>query len=288
MLSNSISSRFANDFAYRVLVCGIAGCAGFVLVLIIGFLTYESIFFVSQFGLEPLRTEHWYPTENLYGLQPMILGSLGVTLVALFISLPTSLFCAIFSRFYAPLPLAILFRRLMEVFAGLPSVIFGLWGLLELVPSLREFRAPGTSVIADSLVLSLMIVPTMTLLIDGTFQQFPRKFYNSGLSLGLKKGTIVRNLVLPYSLRGINTSVVLGFGRAVGETMAVLMVAGNVVQVPDSLFDPVRTLTATIALEMAYAMDEHRGALFFCGWILCVLVGLLVAVTRVEKNEVEF
>lgn len=174
-----------------------------------------------------------------------------------------------------------LYQRLIELLAGIPSVVYGFWGLVVLVPLINQLHPPGSSLLAGILILSLMILPTVTLVASSSFASVPASYFHSARALGLGQWAIVWGVVLPASKSGLIAGVVLATGRALGETMAVLMVCGNVVQVPDSLFAPVRTLTANMALEMGYATANHRSALFVSGLILmAVIAGLMLMVRK--------
>jgi len=162
--------------------------------------------------------------------------------------------------------------------AGIPSVVYGLWGLLVLVPWINQWAPPGASWLAGSLVLALMVLPLALLVTDTALGQLPAAWWRAGHAMSLSRLGMLRRVLLPAAAPSILSGVVLQFGRALGETMAVLMVCGNVVQWPHSVFDPVRTLTANIALEMAYATGDHRVALFVSGLLLMAVTALLLAV----------
>ena len=160
----------------------------------------------------------------------------------------------------------------------MPSVVFGFWGLLVLVPWIARLAPPGASVLAGMLVLALMILPLVALTADAALAQVPQQYLRGAAAMGLSRWGTIRKITLPVAMPGILSGVVLQTGRALGETMAVLMVSGNVVQVPSSWFQPVRTLTANIALEMSYAVDQHRTALFVSGLLLLILTIVLVVI----------
>lgn len=189
---------------------------------------------------------------------------------------PLGVFSAVFERFYAPRPIAGVYRRLIEVLAGIPSVVVGFWGLVTLVPIIARVRPPGASVLAAVLVLALMVLPTVALVAAASLRSVPADYLSGAAALGLSRWAVVRRVALPASRPGIVAGITLAVGRALGETMAVLMVAGNVVQVPRSLYDSVRTLTANIALEMPYAQGLHRSALFAGGLALSFAVLTLI------------
>ena len=217
----------------------------------------------------------WQPGQGKYGMAPMIAGSLLVSMLALLLAAPVAILLAAWLRYFAPR----LRRPVLagvELMAGIPSVVYGLWGMLVLVPWINQWVPPGASWLAGSLVLALMIVPLALLVTDAALGQLPLRYQRAGEALALSRVGMVRRVLLPRAAPAIVGGVVLQFGRALGETMAVLMVCGNVVQWPDSVFAPVRTLTANIALEMAYATGDHRVALFASGLLLIAVTGVLL------------
>lgn len=263
--------------------------SGLVLLLIVVFLVTESIPALRSLGLERFFTDgSWHPadpTTPTFDLRPAIAGTVLTSLGAVGLAVPVGVFSAVFSRFYAPRFLGVVFRRIVELLAGIPSVVFGLWGLMVLVPVIGEVRLPGTSLLAGMLILAMMILPTIVLLVDAAFQNVPGEYFQAAAALGLSRGRTLMGIVFPITWPTILTATLLSLARALGETMAVLMVCGNVPQVPNSVFDPVRTLTANMALEMGYALGIHRGALFVSGLLLTVLVLGLVIVAEVWQPE---
>lgn len=228
--------------------------------------------FFSDSGWHPAAG----PQQGSFELTAMVAGSLATTIGAVLLTAPLGLLSAVFCHFYAPERLRRPYRRLVELLAGIPSVVYGFWGLVALVPLIRAIQPPGPSLMAGVLVLSLMIVPTVAMLADAALQAVPRSHLQAAAALGLSRLTTIRDVVFPCVRAGLGIAVVLGTMRAIGETMAVLMVCGNVVRMPDGLFAPVRTLTANIALELGYATAEHRAVLFVSGLALMSLVLLLV------------
>ncbi len=252
-----------------------------LVVLIIAFLIVESLPAFSEISfIRFLSDPSWHPLEDQFNLSAMLWGSLWVTLGAVLVAAPLGVTAAIFCHFYAPPSVAATFRRIVELLAGIPSVVYGFWGLVVLVPFIAQYQPPGASLLAGILVLALMIIPTITLLSDECFSRNDTNYPLNAYALGLSKWTIIRHIILPLSKRGIGTGIVLATSRALGETMAVLMVCGNIAQNPDSIFDPIRTLTANIALEIAYATDYHRSALFVTGLLLMLAVTLLQILTH--------
>jgi phosphate transport system permease protein len=262
-------------FRSALRACGLA--SGALLVLVSGFVLAESLPALRAVGLARFLTDAtWFPASGQFGLSPMLLASALVALGAVALAAPVGVACAVFARFHAPAPLRRPFRQVLAVLAGIPSVVYGLWGLLVLVPWIGALEPPGPSLLAAIGVLGLMILPTVALSADAALGAVPAEVTRGATALGLPTAAVAWRVAVPAARGGIGTGIVLAVGRALGETMAVLLVAGNVVQVPRSVFDPVRTVTANLALEMAYALDVHRSALFVGGSILLVLVALLV------------
>jgi len=216
---------------------------------------------------------------------PMLVGSLLLTLGSVTMALPLGLFSALFANFYCPTQFKVFYRRAIELYTGIPSVIFGFWGLMKLVPIINQLHPPGQSLLAGILVLSLMIFPIITLSLISSFEMASKSYFKVSESLGLKKSTYIWFILLP-SLRGqLLGATILATGRAIGETMAVLMICGNIVKIPTSVFEPIRTLTANIALEMAYAMGAHRSALFLSGLVLLTMIAVLLLLSDALKKK---
>lgn len=232
-----------------------------------------------------LSREGWNPSESHYNLSPMIVGSVLSAVLAICLAGPLGILSAVYSRFYAAPLSQRLFRALIELLAGIPSVVYGFWGLTVLVPLINSWRPPGASLLAGSLILALMIFPTVALIASACMGTVPPHQLRAAHALGLSSWGMMRSLVLPHCQGGLMAALVLASGRALGETMAILMVAGNVVQFPQSVFDPVRTLTANIALEMAYAVDTHRSALFLSGFVLILLVFLMIVTVELLQKK---
>ncbi|HLA39099.1 MAG TPA: phosphate ABC transporter permease subunit PstC [Candidatus Glassbacteria bacterium] len=251
------------------------GCVS-ILVLILAFLAQEAWPVLTNGGWKAfIMDQGWYPLEGLFGLMPMLWASLAVMLGAVLLAGPLGLGCAIFISFYARGILQRSFRLLLSLLSGLPSVVLGLWGLTVLVPLITQWRPPGASLFAAMLVLALMILPTVALTSAAALSGVPAELLAGAAALGLRRRAQVLGVAVPAARSRIGSGLLLAMARALGETMAVLMVAGNVVQYPRSLFEPVRVLTANIALEMAYASGAHRAGLFASGLLLTLVVLLL-------------
>jgi len=262
--------------------------AALLLILIVAFLANEAWPVIQGSSwTQFLNSDGWYPLENKLGLLPMLWATLAVSLGALLLAFPLGLGSAIFIEYYAPRVIGKPFSAMVTLLAGIPSVVFGLWGLTELVPLINTVHPPGASVLTAILVLTLMILPTITLTSRSALSSLPAHLLQNSAALALSKKSMIIGVLIPSALRGIVGGVLLALVRALGETMAVLMVAGNVVQTPSGLFDPVRVLTANIALEMAYATDNHRAALFASGLLLMVLVFCVAWVANRLSNGEE-
>lgn len=277
-------ARYKQDLYLSIFFKINAWFSVFTVLLILVFILKESVAALYAYDLSLFFNETWYPLEGKFNMLPMLIGSLLAALGAIILALPFGLFTAIFAKFYCPLPLRTSYIRLIELYTGIPSVVFGLWGLVKLVPIINEFHPPGQSLIAGILILALMIFPIIALGLISSFEMASQKYYRVSVSLCLSKSSYIWFILIP-SVRGqILGATLLSVGRAVGETMAVLMVCGNIVKIPSSLFDPVRTLTANIALEISYAMGAHRSALFLSGLLLLCSIGCLFFATDALKR----
>ncbi len=261
--------------------------AGALTLLVFVFLVGETLPLFLKIPPHHLFVDaRWSPRDGEIGLVPMMVGSALVTLGAMVLSTPTGIAVAALSAFFAPRGVAVVLRGVLGILAGVPSVVYGLWGLTVLVPLIHAVRAPGVSLLAAILVLALMILPTMALLADATFRAVPVDEMRAATALGLSRCAAVLHVALPRARTGLVTASILQVGRAVGETMAIIMVMGNTIQVPKGPFEPARALTSHIALEMAYALGDHRRGLFAAGLLLLVVVvGLVALVDRIESRH---
>lgn len=262
----------------------LVACA--VVCVILLFLLRESLPALSDISLARFATDSsWYPLSNQFNLIPMLTATLLTTVGAILLAGPLGLASAIFSTFYAPRPIAILYQRLVELLAGIPSVVLGLWGLVVLAPILARFGGSGQNLLTATLVLAIMILPTVALGSYVALRAVPGSLITGGAALGMNRWAIARKIAVPAAKSGIKTSMMLAISRAIGETMAVLMVAGNVAELPKSLFAPVRTTTANIVLEMGYASSSHRSVLFLTGLILLSSVVVIVFISEVVTRR---
>ena len=274
-------------------VFAVAACASVLAVaLICIFLFANGIPAMSKIGFgEFLTGELWKPKNDIYGIFPMIIGSLYVTAGAIIIGVPIGILTAVFMAFYCPKVVYKPLKMATELLAGIPSVVYGFFGLVVLVPWVREIgRTPhqgGSSMITASILLGMMILPTIIGLTESALRAVPTQYYEGAVALGGTHERAIFTVVLPAAKSGVVAAIVLGIGRAIGETMAVIMVAGNQPRMPEGIFRGVRTLTANIVIEMGYASGLHREALIATGVVLFVFILLLnfcVALLKRGKN----
>lgn len=255
--SNTLS-RWPTDRFLLWLLRGAAAIAGAIVLLIVTFLVMEALPVLRHVGLARFFTDpSWHPAEGFYNLTPMLWGTLFAMVGSVLIATPLGILSAVFCRYYAPSAVARPYRKLIELLAGIPSVVYGFWGLVVLVPLIGSIHPPGPSLLAGIVILVIMILSTIALVADASLTNVPQLYVRGATALGLSRWGTIRGVVFPAAKSGLFTGVILETGRAIGETMAIPMVCGNVVQTPHSLFDPIRTLTANIALEMAYALGDH-------------------------------
>jgi len=258
-----------------------------ILALIAFFIFIEGIPLIWKKGVFSfLCGERWYPSRGDFGILPMIVGSFLVTIGALIIGVPFGLACALFlGELTSPL-IGMIFRPAIQLLAAIPSVIYGFWGLIVIVPLIREYLGgPGLSVLAGSLVLGIMILPTIISISEDSLRALPRSYKEGALSLGATHWQTIWRVLIPAAKSGIVASIILGMGRAIGETMAMIMILGNAVQMPESILSSARTLTTNIGIEMGYATGDHRQALFATGVILFLIIMLLNALALIISKK---
>ncbi len=258
-------------------------------ILICIFLFASGIPAIKEIGVfKFLLGTSWKPANNLYGILPMIVGSFYVTAGALIIGVPIGILTAVFMARFAPRSIYAPLKAAVNLMAGIPSVVYGFFGLVVLVPFIREsFGGRGMSVLTASVLLGLMILPTIISVSETSIRAVPESYYEGGLALGASHERSVFFTVLPAAKSGIFAGVVLGIGRAVGETMAVMMVAGNQAVIPDSMLSGVRTLTTNIVLEMGYSTDLHREALIGTAVVLFVFILIINLSLSLFKRKVK-
>ena len=217
----------------------------------------------------------WKPSNDIYGIFPMIVGSVYVTGISILIGVPLGLFTALYMTYFAPKRLYRVMKPAVELLAGIPSIVYGFFGLMVLVPLFRSIFGSGKSIMTASVLLSFMILPTIITVSESSLRALDNSLLEGALALGDTKEKAVFRVMVPAASSGILSSVILGVGRSIGETMAVVMVAGNQPGIPGGVLDGVRTMTANIVLEMGYATDLHREALIATGAVLFVFVLIL-------------
>ncbi len=264
----------------------IAACASVLAVaLICVFLFANGIPAMKEIGFGKFLTgEIWKPNNDIYGILPMIVGSLYVTAGAIVFGVPIGILTAVFMAFYCPKRIYKPLKTATELLAGIPSVVYGFFGLVVLVPMIREFgrglkemgilksAGNGSSILTASLLLGMMILPTIIGLTESSLRAVPEQYYEGAVALGATHERAIFRVILPAAKSGVVAAIVLGVGRAIGETMAVIMVAGNQARMPAGIFKGVRTLTANIVIEMGYAAGLHREALIATGVVLFVFI----------------
>lgn len=258
-------------------------------ILICAFLFANGIPAIGKIGVfRFLLGTQWRPENDVYGILPMIIGSLYVTAGALLIGVPTGLLTAVFMARFCPKRIYKPIKSGVDLLAGIPSVVYGFFGLVVIVPFVRNtFGGRGLSILTASVLLGIMILPTLVSVAEASIRAVPQSYYEGALALGASHERSVFSAVLPAAKSGILAGVVLGIGRAVGETMAVVMVAGNQTQIPKSLTDGVRTLTANIVMEMGYSADLHREALMATALVLFVFILLINLTFSVLKRRAD-
>ena len=237
--------------------------------------------------------DEWYPTNETnprFGIAPMIVGSIYITGGALIIGVPIGFLTAVFMARYCPKPIYKVMKPITNILAGIPSIVYGYFGLMVLVPFVREtFGGDGMSILTASIVLGIMILPTIISVSENAIRAVPKSYYEGANTRSSVKERAIFRTEVPAAKSGIVTSIILGLGRVIGETMAVVMICGNQARFPDEITDGVRTLTANIVLEMSYAQPGslHEGALIATAAVLFVfilIITLLVALIRKKSK----
>jgi phosphate transport system permease protein len=258
-----------------------------IILIIILFILIEGLPAIEHYGFFSFFFEStWAPSDGEFGVWAMIIASIFVTLLSLLMAVPLSLLCAIFMAEVAPNSVRKILKPVVETLSGIPSVVYGFFGLIVLVPIVREnFGGTGFSMFTASLILTVMVLPTIITISQDSLRAVPQEYREASLGLGATNWQTIKNIIFPAALPGIVTAIILGMGRAIGETLAVIMVVGNVVQIPYSIFDPVRTLTANIAIEMGYATGIHYNALFGTAIVLFIIIIILLIVANYIQHK---
>ena len=261
-----------------------AACASIIAVALICIFLFQSgLPAMKEIGLSDfLFGTEWRPGNNLFGIFPMIVGSIYVTAGAIIIGVPIGLFMAVYLAMYCPDKVYKVLKPAVDLLAGIPSIVYGFFGIVVIVPAVRYFfneiidlNGKGDSILTASIVLGIMILPTFIGAEEPAIRAVPKLYYEGALALGADHERSTFSVVFPAAQSGVLASVILGIGRAIGETMAVVMIAGNQPRIPDSILKGVRTMTANIVMEMGYATDLHREALIATGVVLFVFILLI-------------
>jgi phosphate transport system permease protein len=268
----------------------IAACISILAVaLICIYLFANGVPAILEIGpIDFLTGTKWAPSNDIYGIFPMILGSIYVTAGAIIVGVPLGLLAAIFLARFCPRWLYRFLKPAVDLLAGIPSIVYGFFGLMVLVPIMQNFGGSGKNILTASILLGIMILPTIISVSETSIRAVPDSYYEGALALGASHERSVFFVQVPAAKSGIMAGIILGIGRAIGETMAVIMIAGNQPRIPDSLLSGVRTLTGNIVIEMGYAAGLHREALIATGVVLFVfilIINLLFSIIkRKEKN----
>lgn len=270
-------SHFTKDNLVKLILMVFAFSSLLFLFLIFSFILFEGLPLFHKIGLKKIILGFkWAPTKGHFGIFPMIISSFLVTIGALFVGGPLGLSCAIYLSEYSGKKLKMLLKPALELLAGIPSVVYGFLGVVYIVPIIRNyFGGAGFSLLATSIILGVMILPTVISISFDAIVSVPRTYREGSFAMGATKWQTIYKVVLPTAKSGIIAGFILGMGRAIGETMAVIMIAGNALKIPSSILDPLRTLTGNIALELAYATGDHRLGLFSTGIVLLVIIMIL-------------
>lgn len=286
---NNKSKYFIESLTEKIFLIS-ASVAVISLLLIIGFVFYKGLrpFIVEGYSFwDFIFGTQWIPSANKYGILPMIVASLGATIGALLIGVPVGILTSIFIAEIAPKRISKIMSGAVELLAGIPSVLYGVFGLAIIVPIIQDvFNLPkGQSLLAVIIVLAIMMLPTVITVSETAIRAVPNAYKEGSLALGASKTETIFKVIVPAAKSGIMTGVVLGIGRAIGETMAVILVAGNTPVIPSSIMDSVRPLTTNIALEMGYAFGTHQEMLFATGVVLFTFILILNLVLSKLSNK---
>lgn len=270
----------------------VAACISILAVaLICIYLFANGLPAIGKIGpLEFLLGTDWRPSAEQYGIFPMILGSIYVTAGAIIVGVPLGLLAAIFMAKFCPAPLYKLLKPAVDLLAGIPSIVYGFFGLMVIVPLMQDLfpNTSGKSILTASVLLGIMILPTIIGVSESAIRAVPDSYYEGALALGASHERSVFFVTVPAAKSGIMAGIILGVGRAIGETMAVIMIAGNQPQIPGSILEGVRTLTGNIVMEMGYATGLHREALIATGVVLFVfilIINLLFSILKRKESK---
>ncbi|MBQ9764936.1 MAG: phosphate ABC transporter permease subunit PstC [Lachnospiraceae bacterium] len=277
---------FAEKFMKLIFL--ISACASIIAVALICIFLFSNGFrTMSKIGIWDFLTGTiWQPSQEIFGILPMIIGSIYVTAGAIIIGVPIGLLCAIFMAKFCPKWLYRFLKPATNLMAGIPSIVYGFFGLVVIVRLMQNYLFVGKSVLAASIMLGIMILPTIISVSEAAIRAVPESYYEGSLALGATHERSVFFTTLPAAKSGVMAGIILGIGRAIGEALAVNMVAGNQPIIPDSIFSGVRTLTSNIVLEMGYAADLHREVLIATGVVLFVFILIInILFSLIKKGD---
>ena len=265
---------FKKENLIKFILTAFALSSLFFLFLIFAFILVEGLPLFLKVGAKNIIFGFkWAPTKGSFGIFPMIVSSFLVTFGALIVGGPMGLSCAVYLSEYSGKKMKLLLKPALELLAGIPSVVYGFLGVIYIVPLVRNLLGgSGFSLLATSIILGVMILPTIISISFDALGSVPKSYREGSLAMGATKWQTIYKVVIPSAKSGIMAGFILGMGRAIGETMAVIMIAGNALKIPTSILDPLRTLTGNIALELAYATGDHRLGLFSTGVVLLVII----------------
>lgn len=289
-MNNTVMNRLKETFMKLIFFA--AACTSVLaVVLICVFLFAQGIPAIHEIGfVKFIFGTEWRPSNDIYGIFPMIIGSIYVTAGALILGVPVALLTSIYMAYFCPKKIYSFLKNAINLMAGIPSIIYGFFGLVVVVPVIRYLTngEAGTSMLAASVILAIMVLPTIVGVTESSLRSVPQSYYEGSLALGATHERSVYMIMFPAAKSGIMAGIVLGIGRVIGETMAVNMVAGNQPRMPQGILEGLRTMTGNIVIEMGYATGLHREALIATGVVLFVfilLINLLVSLlNRREKN----
>lgn len=270
---------------YIFLLCACMSIVAVVLICV--FLFWNGVPAIFEIGVtEFLFGKEWKPLSDIFGIYPMILGSIYVTAGALIVGAPVGILTAIFMSRFCDKKLYKIIKPAIELLAGIPSIVYGFFGLVVIVPIIQDmFGGNGKGILTASILLGIMILPTIINVAEASLNAVPNSYYEASLALGETHERTAFRVIVPAAKSGVLSAVILGVGRAIGETMALIMVAGNSTAIPESIFDNVRSMTSNIVMEMGYATGLHREALIATAVVLFVFILLIDALFSVVKSK---
>ena len=278
----------AREILMRILFAVAAAVFIVVVLVICVYLFVSAVPTISEIGwIDFLFGDRWLPSSGYYGVGTLVVGTACATAGALVVGVPIGLLVAVFMAFYCPKPLYSFLKPLTNILAGIPSIVYGYFGLQLIVPMVQQMfhAASGTTLLTTAIVLGIMIMPTIISITENSLRAVPKSYYEGTIALGATKERAIFRTIFPAAKSGVMTSIILGLGRAFGETAAVVFICGNSAQFPTSLLDPIRTLSSNIALEMGYARHLHREALIACAVVLFVFILLITLLVMLLRRK---